>query len=801
MPQRAKQSSMEQLQARVPCPHCWYTFPPEEVLWISAHPHLLGDSLLGADAQQRFLATRFTVEGHAIDVKGATCTRLACPKCHLSISRAMLEMKPLFVSILGAPSSGKSCFLAAMSSQLRNCLPERFSLSFQDADPVANKVLRDYEDTLSNSTQKDQLAALPKTEKEGELYESVRYEEREVWYPRPFIFSIKPTETHPSYAKRGLLSRALCVYDNAGEHFLHGGESPSSPNSQHLASSHVLLFMFDPTQHVMFRKACQGKSNDPQMGTLGWHHRQDQILLEAANRIHNVSGLGQGDKYWRPLVVVVTKFDAWCGLTGADHLSTSSVVRSVGPSLSAIDRDGLEKISGQVRSMLTKLAPEVVAAAEGFCGQVTYIPVSALGQGPEVDQKTGLLGIRPKDIKPMWAEIPMLYAIDCVAEDLMPSERRAGSEVVEVAGKGSSATAADSAPSGSTTSAPPTRPAPAGGQPCQEGESPKYANERPKQKSAKPKRPPEDAPLYPRLIDNIQEVLSSELDVDTGALTALNTQLTEAIREVNERLGECDALLRRGLRSEAICRSENWPDLLEAVTILDFSELDYWNELVVQYGLPNPPAIAIDIAADLNEAYAAEQPLAHLMREHRLRALATAPLESRISTMRKLSRLDGDNPMWKDDIRAFEKRRLKQLEGEVDEAMRRKDARALGTLEEEVCSEEWLERPSTRLVKKTVEAAEGERPLPNAARPESTLRDSSTVFPVLAILLIVLASLWWFAFRDNDPAQPPTSEPEGPSVEKPISYSPAFRQNQPAMQMPPPESLKGISRTVGALAG
>ncbi len=38
----------------------------------------------------------------------------------------MLEMEPLFVSILGAPASGKSYFLTAMTWQLRRTLPTPF---------------------------------------------------------------------------------------------------------------------------------------------------------------------------------------------------------------------------------------------------------------------------------------------------------------------------------------------------------------------------------------------------------------------------------------------------------------------------------------------------------------------------------------------------------------------------------------------------------------------------------------------------------------------------------------------------
>src|SRR5262249_7482489 len=64
------------LLRRTTCPHCWTAFPPEEVLWISAHSDLLGDPRLGPEQQQRFLPTRFDVEGNALDAKGFACHSL-----------------------------------------------------------------------------------------------------------------------------------------------------------------------------------------------------------------------------------------------------------------------------------------------------------------------------------------------------------------------------------------------------------------------------------------------------------------------------------------------------------------------------------------------------------------------------------------------------------------------------------------------------------------------------------------------------------------------------------------------------
>src|SRR5258708_3176566 len=107
------------LVRRTTCPHCWTTFPPEDILWVSVHADLRNDPRLGPNAQQCFLPTRFNIEGNALDAKGFACQALACPHCHLAIPRALLETEPLFVSILGGPDCGKSYFLAALTWELR----------------------------------------------------------------------------------------------------------------------------------------------------------------------------------------------------------------------------------------------------------------------------------------------------------------------------------------------------------------------------------------------------------------------------------------------------------------------------------------------------------------------------------------------------------------------------------------------------------------------------------------------------------------------------------------------------------
>ncbi len=238
-------------------------------------------------------------------------------------------MTPVFVSILGAPASGKSYFLAAMTWRLRRVLPTLFSLGFSDADPVFNHRLEEYESLQFLNPKQDELVVIEKTDVQGDPYDSVLFGDQRVNYPRPFVFSVAPVDGHPNYLGAARAARVLCMYDNAGESFLPGADTAASPVTRHLARSRVLMFLFDPTQDMRFRRLCSGKTSDPQMLERSERLdrerpvRQETILAEAAQRVRHFAGLGQNQKHRRPLVVIVTKFDAWLPLL-SDALNGSS---------------------------------------------------------------------------------------------------------------------------------------------------------------------------------------------------------------------------------------------------------------------------------------------------------------------------------------------------------------------------------------------------------------------------------------------------------------------------------------------
>ncbi|MBI3272959.1 MAG: hypothetical protein HYZ53_28480 [Planctomycetes bacterium] len=394
---------------KVTCPHCWAAFPVEDTLFIARHQELVGDAVLGPGERRRFLPSRFTPLGNAIDAEGMECPDRACPTCHLRLPRCLYERDSFFVSIVGAPGSGKSYYLTALTWELRRLLPKEFNFSFADADPETNQWLNAYEETLFLSPSADRPVYLKKTELQGELYQQVVLNGMPTLLPRPSILTLRPQEGHPRYIRSGeSLSRNLVLYDNAGEHFQPGRDTPAEPGTQHLVRSQALFFLVDPTLDPRFQERLRKAS----AGTTGAHprtQRQDVLLSETINRILRYRGLGTAGKVDLSIVVIVTKFDAWRGLLNGNP-PQSPTRWSDSRNISALDMDAVTTMSLAVRELLLETCPEVPTLAEGFSRSVVYIPVSALGHAPS-EGVDGLYYIKPRDIRPWWVTVPFLYLL------------------------------------------------------------------------------------------------------------------------------------------------------------------------------------------------------------------------------------------------------------------------------------------------------------------------------------------------------------------------------------------------------
>lgn len=412
--------AVTQLVPEVVCPNCWAKFPPEEVCFIATDPALFGDRRLGSAAAQRFLPSRFHPDGRAIDPRGGLCHELACPSCHLEVPRALLENQSLFISVFGSPSSGKSYLLATMTHQLRRTLPRSFAVNFSDADPRANAALHYYENTLFDDAAHDGWVALPKTDVSGDRYRTVDCGSTVLSYPQPHFFQVSPVAGHPYEADPDAVARTLCLYDNAGESFEPGQDQPSNPVTQHLARSGFLIYVFDPLQETSFRRALGGAADvaDAQLQG-GVVYRQDVMLAEVGRRVRMYHGLPAASRHQCPLVVAVTKFDAWQSLAGGRRLAEPwSVGDGGGPARLWMAQ--LDKVSAAVRALLLEHAPTIVTTAESFVEPrlIRYMPVSSTGAAP-VPGPDGRLGFKAGTLQPMWVEVPLLSALASAGSGLV----------------------------------------------------------------------------------------------------------------------------------------------------------------------------------------------------------------------------------------------------------------------------------------------------------------------------------------------------------------------------------------------
>lgn len=421
------------LVPRVCCPSCWSRFAPEDVFFVAHHADLLGDPVLGPDEYLRFQPTRFTLEGAALDPRGTPTRVLACPRCRAVLPEALLEVAPLFVSLVGAPASGKSHLLAALSWQLRALLP-RAHVAFTDVDTAANRVVHEYEQTLFMNPRPDEPTEIDKTQRDDpRLYRTVLLDDQPVRLPAPLQFSLWPTGAHPQRARATRVGRVLVLYDNAGEDFLPGAEEPSSAVTEHLARTHVLLFLFDPTQDPRF--AARAGASGPELGgrPAGAPSavRQETVLREAVLRMRRLRGLSATEPLRRPLIVAVSKLDAWEHLLPAPVGDEPVVVTSPAERLE-VATARIEAVSDAVRSVLLELCPELVTTAEGLTDVVRFVPVSSLGRAPERIERDEYVfyGVRPRDVAPRWVAAPLLYCLARWAPGLVTASGPAEVELV-----------------------------------------------------------------------------------------------------------------------------------------------------------------------------------------------------------------------------------------------------------------------------------------------------------------------------------------------------------------------------------
>jgi hypothetical protein len=391
------------------CPVCWLKFDRGDVMNIAVHGSLRGDPILGEEHMQRFHATRFNDKGQAIDAMNIPVSDMACPHCRRKLPPSFLDTPHYIFSIVGAPSSGKSYYLSVLVKTLQATLYKNFGISFRDSDPSENVILNHMKSQLFSAVTTEE-AFLAKTELEGGMYETLPRLGRKVKLPKPFIFRLSSSRDHQQ-------NFSVVFYDNAGEHFEPTRNSAESPGAQHIAAASGIFFLFDPLHNLEFRRKLEG-GEDPQLH-LNRVDQQDVILAETEVRVKNLLGMDTKQRISTPLAVIVGKCDTWIDLIGRDKIQNPI-------ENGCLNLGKIEENSKLIRDFLLRICPAIVSNAESISSEVMYFAVSPLGCSPvEFTDSRGvkLIGPNPKNLNPMFVEVPTLWVLSRIEATLIPGFR------------------------------------------------------------------------------------------------------------------------------------------------------------------------------------------------------------------------------------------------------------------------------------------------------------------------------------------------------------------------------------------
>ena len=389
------------LDGDLTCPVCWLRFDTGDIMHIAVHDSLRGDPVLGEDAQQRFLATRFNNAGQALDAMGLPSSEIACPHCRRKFPPSFLGMPHHIISLVGDHSAGKSYYLSVLTKVVPATLYRDFGIVFQDSDPTGNAPVNDMRKVLFGA-QTPAQAKLAKTVFEGAMYERLPRQGRMVALPRPFVYTLTPED-------KTCEPCALIFYDNAGEHFQPGVNIVEQPGAQHVASAAGIIYLFDPFNSPEFRRSIR-ETKDPQMEQ-PVVDQQDIILAEMRARIQTIRNLRPGERINTPVAFVVGKCDVWLQLLNGIPLHEP--LRD-----GTLNKTAVEHNSTVVRELMHGLCPPVVANAEALSTNVMFFAASSFGHTP-LKIGPGEYVPDPAKLQPVHVEVPLLWILSQICPPLI----------------------------------------------------------------------------------------------------------------------------------------------------------------------------------------------------------------------------------------------------------------------------------------------------------------------------------------------------------------------------------------------
>lgn len=192
-----------------------------------------------------------------------------------------------------------------------------------------------------------------------------------------------------------------------------------------------------------------------------------------------------------------------------------------------------------------------------------------------------------------------------------------------------------------------------------------------------------------QLIVRIKAFLNAHDLTDSETARELYHAFFEANNAAARRLVECDVLIQKKQKIEAVLLAQREPKLLEAIELLEFPERKALLDLVDLYDWPMPDAIDPRLTANVRAVLAEMEDLRPLLTEFR-RIARTDMLEDKLHLLREIHRLDKDNPEWRLPLMEVENQYLSRLIAEAQKTIQTQDFGRLKEIHDELHRSPWL---------------------------------------------------------------------------------------------------------------
>ena len=202
-----------------------------------------------------------------------------------------------------------------------------------------------------------------------------------------------------------------------------------------------------------------------------------------------------------------------------------------------------------------------------------------------------------------------------------------------------------------------------------------------------------------QLIVRIKSFLNSTELIDSHTAQELYIAYCELNDSTAQRLVECEVLLQKKQKIEAVVLAQQAPNLFDLIDSILFSERKLLLILADLYDWKVPDVISEESVANLKKAVAEMDDLRPLLTEFR-RIARTDQVKNKLHLLREIFRIDKDNPEWKLPLIEVENQYVSQLIAEAQSVIQNKDFVRLEQIYEELKNSQWVVTVPTIVLQK-----------------------------------------------------------------------------------------------------